>query len=159
VLSSPSLRLELVSRLTVQIGEPIDAGRTPAGHRRIIPITGGTAEGPGFSGEVLPVGADWSLVRLDGVPTVTATYLVRTQDGTVLTVSNTGSIKLGEIVMGITRPSIEAPDGPYAWLNDAVLVGSLVPLYGGKNILGVTLEFHQVVPSHLTSENATTTPN
>jgi uncharacterized protein DUF3237 len=89
----------------------------------------------------------------------TLTYLVRTKDGTVLTVSNTGSIELGETVMGITRPSIEAPDGPYAWLNDTVLVGSLVPLYEGKNILEVTLEFHQVVPSHLTSENATATPN
>lgn len=140
-MTHPELALELVAKLKVLIAEPIDAGTTPAGHRRVIPITGGTVEGPRITGEVLGVGADWSVVRDDGVAVVTARYLIRTGDGVVLTVSNAGAFTARGIV---TSPRIEAPEGPYAWLNDAVLVGTLVPLPDGARTAGVSLEFHQV---------------
>jgi len=42
-------------------------GQTPYGERRIIDIQGGTVEGPRLNGKVLPGGADWLLVRADGV--------------------------------------------------------------------------------------------
>ncbi|WP_166462870.1 DUF3237 family protein [Amycolatopsis acidicola] len=141
-MTHPALALELVARLEVTIGEPIDGGDTPAGRRRVIPITGGTVAGPLLRGEVLALGADWSLLRGDGVPSVTAKYLIRTHDGVVLTVTNTGTITVGPGgASGLTTPKIEAPAGEYAWLNDAVLVGTLVPLAGGG---GVSLEFHRV---------------
>jgi Protein of unknown function (DUF3237) len=140
-----SVHLELVSRLRVYVAEAVDAGTPPAGHRRILPIIGGTAEGPGFSGEVLPIGADWSLVRADGVPTVSAKYLVRTTDRTVLTVHNEGILHLGDTITGITRPSIEAPAGAYSWLNDAVLVGTLTPLDEPTSRPGVSLAFYRAV--------------
>ncbi|MEU7791347.1 DUF3237 family protein [Amycolatopsis sp. NPDC049159] len=140
-MTHPELAMELVAKLEVLIAEPIDAGTTPAGHRRVIPITGGTVTGPRVTGEVLGVGADWSVVRGDGVAVVTAQYLIRTDDGVVLTVTNTGAFTRQGIV---TSPRIEAPEGPYSWLNDAVLVGTLVPLLDGARPLGVSLEFHQI---------------
>lgn len=140
-MTHPELTLELVARLEVLVAEPIDAGVTPAGHRRVIPITGGSVTGPLLTGEVLGVGADWSVVRGDGVPVVTARYLVRTDDGVVLTVTNTGAFTAGGI---ITTPRIEAPEGPYSWLNDAVLVGTLAPLPDGDRPSGVSLEFHRI---------------
>ena len=45
------------------VGEPIDVGPTPEGHRRLIPITGGTVRGPALNGRVLPGGADYQLLR------------------------------------------------------------------------------------------------
>ncbi|MDI5980801.1 DUF3237 domain-containing protein [Amycolatopsis magusensis] len=139
----PDPTLTLIARLTVLIGEPVDAGPVPGGHRRIIPITGGTAEGPRIEGEVLPLGADWNLMRPDGVAEVSARYLVRTHDGVVLTITNEGSLKFDGVPRGITTPRIEAPaDGPYAWLNDAVLVGTLTPVVDGQRPIGVSLEFH-----------------
>lgn len=136
--------LELVARLEVLIGEPVDVGATPAGHRRVIPITGGVARGPLITGEVLPLGADWNAVRADGVASVSARYLVRTGDGAVLTVTNEGSIP-ADGSAGLTSPRVEAPvDGPYAWLNDAVLVGTLTPLLGPGRPPAVSLEFHRV---------------
>ena len=42
-------------------------GNTPYGERRIIDIHGGTVEGPKLKGKVLPGGADWQIVRADGV--------------------------------------------------------------------------------------------
>ncbi len=140
-MTHPELAMELVAKLEVLIAEPIDAGTTPAGHRRVIPITGGTVTGPRVTGEVLGVGADWSVVRGDGVAVVMAQYLIRTDDGVVLTVTNTGAFTRQGIV---TSPRIEAPEGPYSWLNDAVLVGTLVPLLDGARPLGVSLEFHQI---------------
>ncbi|MGM1062259.1 DUF3237 domain-containing protein [Saccharothrix sp. Mg75] len=138
--------LELVARLRVLVGEPIDAGPVPGGRRRVIPITGGSADGPLITGEVLPIGADWSLVRADGVPTVTAKYLVRTEDGTVLTVTNSGTISVdGGVPRGLTTPRVEAPAGPHAWLNDAVLVGTLDLLLDGGRPVGVALAFHRAV--------------
>jgi hypothetical protein len=42
-------------------------GQTPYGERRIINILGGTVEGPKLKGKILPGGADWQIVRADGV--------------------------------------------------------------------------------------------
>jgi uncharacterized protein DUF3237 len=56
-MTHPELTMEVVARLEVLIAEPIDAGVTPAGHRRVIPITGGTVTGPRLTGEVLGIGA------------------------------------------------------------------------------------------------------
>jgi hypothetical protein len=61
--------------------------------------------------------------------------------GVVLTVTNTGAFTAQGIV---TTPRIEAPEGRYSWLNDAVLVGTLVPLLEDARPLGVSLEFHQI---------------
>jgi hypothetical protein len=140
-MTHPELAVELVAKLEVLIAEPIDAGVTPDGHRRVIPITGGSVMGPCLTGEVLGIGADWSVVRGDGVPLVSARYLIRTEDGVVLTVTNIGAFTAQGIV---TTPRIEAPEGRYAWLNDAVLVGTLVPLLDGDRPRGVSLEFHQI---------------
>ncbi|GAA3458109.1 DUF3237 domain-containing protein [Saccharothrix longispora] len=138
--------LELVARLRVLVGEPVDAGPVPGGRRYVIPITGGSADGPLITGEVLPIGADWGLVRADGVPEVSAKYLVRTGDGTILTVTNHGTITVdGGVPRGLTTPRVEAPAGPHAWLNDAVLVGTLGPLLDDGRPVGVSLAFHRAV--------------
>lgn len=121
------LTLTLLARVRVGIDEPLDAGPVPDGHRRVIPIAAGVVEGQAISGEVVPLGADWNLVRADGSETVSARYLIRTHDGVLLSVLNEGVIAdraVGRV--GVTSLRIEAPaDSAYAWLNDAVLVGRL----------------------------------
>jgi hypothetical protein len=63
-------QLEFIFEETVLLGEGVAAGTTPLGDRFIIPITGGTFEGPGngagFKGIVRPGGWDWQLKRTDG---------------------------------------------------------------------------------------------
>src|SRR5262245_56339457 len=41
-------------------------GTTPYGERRVVDILGGRVEGPRLKGRILP-GADWQIVRPDGV--------------------------------------------------------------------------------------------
>ena len=65
-------------------------GQTPYGERRIIDIHGGTVEGPRLKGKVLPGGADWQIVRADGVVHLTARYTIETETGGLILVNAEG---------------------------------------------------------------------
>jgi hypothetical protein len=60
------------------------------GERRIIPITGGSFVGPRLSGRVLPGGADWQVIRRDGITELEARYTLETDDGALIYVLNKG---------------------------------------------------------------------
>jgi Protein of unknown function (DUF3237) len=51
--------------LSVDFASMLTIGATPAGLRRIAPVTGGDFVGDGLNGTVLP-GADWVINRPDG---------------------------------------------------------------------------------------------
>src|SRR2546423_7942885 len=50
--SLPDPRLTKVYRLEATLGQPLDIGDIPGGHRRIVPLTGGALYGPKIKGEV-----------------------------------------------------------------------------------------------------------
>lgn len=145
---NPALELRLIARVRARIGEFIEVGEVPGGQRRVIPITGGTVDGPELIGEVVPLGADWNLVRADGTETVSARYLIRTHDGVLLSVLNEGVITGGpDQPLGITALRIEAPAGScYEWVNDAVLVGSLTVDADDEGV-AIVLEYWTAVAS------------
>jgi hypothetical protein len=143
---SPQLGLRRVAHVRARIGEFLEAGIVPEGVRRVIPLAGGTVEGPEIRGEVLPLGADWNLVRADGSESVSARYVIRTDDGVLLSVLNEGVIAdTPDGRLGLTRLRIEAPvESRYADLNDAVLVGSLTVEEDASGVV-VVLEYWRVV--------------
>lgn len=124
-----------VFTLHVDLAEVIDVGPVPAGHRRIIPITGGTVEGPELSGTVLPGGADWNLTGTDGIVRLWARYDFRTDSGAVVGVINeathrpaaTAGPASGDPSQAgiITRPVFEASAGAPSWLNTGTFAGLL----------------------------------
>src|SRR5260370_22256924 len=63
------------------LGDIQKLGNTPYGERRIISILGGTVEGPKLKGKVLSGGADWQIVRADGVVHLQARYTIETETG------------------------------------------------------------------------------
>src|SRR5690606_37837396 len=77
----PAPRLEFAFEEIVTLGQAIPVGETPLGKRTIIPITGGTFEGPGLKGTIIPGAWDWQLTRADGCTEVEADYMIRTDDG------------------------------------------------------------------------------
>src|SRR5688572_10236061 len=81
-------RAELAFTIHVQIGPLQQIGQTPAGGARVIPITGGTFEGPKIKGTVIPGGADWQISRPDGVTELRAHYGLKTDDGAIIQVKN-----------------------------------------------------------------------
>jgi hypothetical protein len=86
--SPPGLVLAFEAR--VQVGAPMELGSGPRGVRRIIPILSGTFEGSGMKGRVLPGGADWQIVRANGVADLDTRYTLETDAGQLIYVQNSG---------------------------------------------------------------------
>ncbi len=124
--------------LNAQVAAPLDVGETPRGRRRIIPITGGSLEGPGIVGRVLPGGADWQIVRPDGAVELHARYTVEIIGKGFLYIVNEGirlatpeimaRLNAGEAVDQSlyyfrTAPRFETAIPEHAWLMDSIFVG------------------------------------
>ena len=139
--------LEFVFEEIVTLGPSISPGDTARGGRLIIPITGGTFEGPGLKGEVMPGGWDWQLRRADGCTDVVADYFLKTDDGVVINVVNTGVIcppgEDGQAQPVRTHPVFEPPLGKYQWMGKTTFVGTLetVPPEQGP---AVKIRFYRV---------------
>ncbi len=92
----PSPQLDAVFDLHLQLGKPTDIGSVgPAGMRRIVPVAGGTLEGPGIPGGValkgkIQPGADYQIIRTDGVTELDAHYVVRLETGDLIYINNRG---------------------------------------------------------------------
>lgn len=111
--------MEFVLELKVKLGQAFGVGQTAHGNRFVIPITGGTFEGPNIKGEVLPGGADYQM-QTERRTDLEAIYCIRTDDGVSIHVRNNGIIA-GNYFW--CSPKFEAPlDSKYAWLNDAIYV-------------------------------------
>lgn len=124
-------QLSLIWTAIVDIAPREDLGETPAGHRYIVPILGGTfVAGPGIeglSGNVLPGGADRQLLDQQGFKTLDALYEMQTEDGTVLTIRNRVKIdeKAGPDPYKLSVIDVTAPLGQFEWMNRRVFVGTL----------------------------------
>jgi Protein of unknown function (DUF3237) len=121
------LQTEFAFEALVECAEALDLGASPVGARKLIPIVGGTFEGPRTKGTVLFGGGDWQLVRADGVLEVDARYTIRTDDGALISVRNRGIVaKLGTERYVRSVPTFEAPAGSaHEWLNKAIFVGTI----------------------------------
>ena len=115
----------------VAIADGILLGKSKHGWRRVVPITGGSFEGPNIRGEVMPGGEDWQLTRPDGDTELYARYLLRTHDGHIIQVINRVLMHYppkGDKGEPYIRSVIdlEAPLGsPYEDLNHAIFFGTL----------------------------------
>ena len=147
-----NLRPLLKAEITLQ--PPLELGDTPLGRRRIINITGGSFSGARLSGRVLAGGADWQVIRADGVAYLDARYTLETGDGALIYVRNCGyrhgpaevlkRISSGEDVDPSlyymrTAPSFETGDARYAWLNRIVCVAT-----GARRPAAVELEVFEI---------------
>ena len=125
---------------------PQVVGETPAGRRQNVQINGGTFSGPGFSGQVLPGGGDYQLIRPDGAVQIDAEYLLRTDDGVVVHGRHVGTIlrpKAGQGGNLVTTQTFDAPSGKYGWLNDSVFVSRISPA-GDRDHPGVRIAVWKV---------------
>jgi hypothetical protein len=86
----PRPQLEYLFRASVAVAAPRALGKTPLGERRIIDITGGEISGPKLSGQILSGGADWQIIRADGVAVLEARYTIEAADGALVYVQNFG---------------------------------------------------------------------
>jgi hypothetical protein len=124
--------------LTVDFRGMTTIGETPAGLRRIAPVTGGNFTGDRLSGTVIG-GADWVINRPDGVMVIDVRLTLKTDDGALVYLTYQGRFLAEPEVMArfargaVLDPSeyslaivarLESGDARYRWLNDAVVVGT-----------------------------------
>ena len=121
--------LEFALQLKVTLGQAFSIENTQHGRRTVIPITGGTFEGPGIKGTIINGGADYQLANAQGRTELEAIYCIKTDDGVYIHVRNRGIIASGKDADGKptfyfrAAPQFEAPaDSKYGWLNDALFV-------------------------------------
>lgn len=148
-VSEPALRF--VFEETVTLDANVTFGTTVLGPRTIVPITGGTFAGPGFSGEgikgtVLPGGWDWQLRLADGCTKIHADYMLRTDDGAMINVVNEGvSCRARDPRSTVrTRPVFEVSGEKYSWLGRNAFVGTLDPVSLPDGKRAVRIRFYVV---------------
>ena len=119
---------EFVMQLKVTLGQTYSCGETQHGRRTVIPITGGTFEGPNIKGTILNGGADYQLAN-GGRTEVEAIYSIKTDDGVYIHIRNRGIIANSKDAQGNPSfyfrcaPQFEAPnDSKYAWLNNSLFL-------------------------------------
>ena len=124
------IRSELVMNLVVTCSSPVKLGpsaNSKDGTRENAwPIIGGRFEGPGIRGTVIPGGADYPLMRRDGMMFIDAKYSLLTDDGVTIIIHNYG---IGTNEKGVRKyrltPEFWAPEGKYDWLNKSTFICTL----------------------------------
>jgi hypothetical protein len=120
----------------VRLAAPELIGPVPEGLRANFYVTGGEVSGPRLQGRVRAVGADWFLLRRDGVGQLDVRTTIETHDGALIDVSYPGFGDLGpdayeRFLRGETPPRIALRTAPrmrcahpgYQWLHRAFCVG------------------------------------
>jgi hypothetical protein len=148
-------QLELIFAASVSVGPPLDCGDIGKGARRIVPIIGGEFAGPNIRGKVLPGGADWQILRGDGVSELEARYTVQTDDGALINVRNL-ALRHGppETMAALAAGRAVAPgsyyfrgaaffetgDARYGWITNCIVICT-----GEREPAGVKLKFYKVL--------------
>ena len=125
--------------LAVDVGKMLSLGPAPLGERRVVNILGGTFEGAGLRGDVLPGGADWQIARKDGVLDLDARYALKDQGGAIIRVVSQGYRHApSDVLEALARGEDVDPDAyffrtimrfetgaPYVeWLNKTIAVAT-----------------------------------
>jgi hypothetical protein len=154
-MTLPPPTLEHLCDLAVTIAAPVEVGQTPAGLRRMIPITGGTVTGQ-INGKVLAGGADFQLILNGGTQAhLDARYVIELDDGSRVFVQNTAlrvaSLENSQRIMNgqpvdpsavyfRCQPKLEATTPQWAWLSESQFIGT-----GRRAPDGVFLSFYRVL--------------
>jgi Protein of unknown function (DUF3237) len=143
----------LTLTLDVDFAAMQSIGQTPAGLRRIAPVTGGTFSGERVNGTVLP-GADWVINRPDGVMVIDVRLTLKTADGALIYLTYQGRfLAAPEAMARFAKGALLAPadyslamtaklecgDERYAWLNNVIAVGT-----GTQTVAGPVYEIFEV---------------
>lgn len=146
-------RLLFTMTLAIDFGAMIVIGKTPAGLRRIVPVTGGSFVGERLSGIVLP-GADWVINRPDGVMQIDVRLVLKTDDSALIYLRYQGRFLAEPEVMArfgkgaaldrseyslSVSATLESGDDRYGWLNNVIAVGT-----GTQTPSGAVYDFFEI---------------
>jgi hypothetical protein len=151
-----SLQSRHLFTLFLTLHPALELGQTPAGNRRIFPVSGGYFQGERLNGEVSPlIGSDLLLARADGTFQQDVRVLLVADDGGLILMTYRGvrrssqvvdeRLARGEAVDASeyylrTTPYFETAAPRHAWLNQIVAVAK-----GGRRPGGVEYEVFEIL--------------
>lgn len=153
-MPEPTIHCEFLMQVTAQLDSPQVLSGAPLGNRRILNVIGGSFFGNGFQGELLRGGADWVLLRGDGVAELDIRFTLRTQDAQLIYVRSGGIVDMSPQVSDRIRngedvdpseyyfrtsPAFETGSEKYSRLNRLVAVG-----VGRRTTTGMVTDMFEV---------------
>ncbi len=153
-MNLPQPTLDYVCDLTVELDTIREMGAGRAGNRRIIPIIGGTVDGPKIKGKILNLGADWQTIFGSGLAELDTRYAIETDDGATIEIINYGlrhgpnevmqAVANGEDVSADsyymrTHARLESGDPRYDWVNKILFLG-----VGARNKQSVQMRLYAI---------------
>ena len=145
----------LLMTLEVKVEGAQRIGAVPKGTRVTAPVPSGTFEGPRLRGKVLSGGADWTLLRSDGVLELDLRLTLETDDGALVHLASFGlrhgppevlaALGRGERVDPSayyfrTTPRFETGHPKYAFLNRLLAVAT-----GDRRAEGPIYTIHELL--------------
>jgi hypothetical protein len=120
-------KLSPLATLNVTLEAPRNVAAVAGGVREMIVITGGSISGPKINGRIIPGGADWCMNFGNGTAEVWARYAIELDGGSLIMVTNSGIAREQPdgSWTGHTVAKLEAGAAGLAWLNTAIVIGSL----------------------------------
>ena len=153
-------KVELAASHLMTLSLTVDAkasqmiGNIGGGTRMIAPIAGGSFSGVWLNGKVLPGGADWVLLRDDGVMKIDVRLVLETVEGALIYLTYQGRFVASQQVMARLNAGEELSPDEYSlavtakfetghpdfrWINDAVVVAT-----GVQSGFSPTYEFYSI---------------
>jgi uncharacterized protein DUF3237 len=126
-----TLQSEFLLDLVLDTQPPHNIGSI-AVNRIIVPVSGGTFEGPSLKGTTVGPGGDWIVARPDGSSVLDVRLVLQTDDAQTIYVTWRG---ISYTPQGRTQyarivPVFETSAAKYTWLNSIVSVGVHRPMPG-----------------------------
>jgi hypothetical protein len=127
--SDDKLQSEFLLDLVFDKGSANSVG-FPGGNRIVVPVTGGTFEGPKLKGTVIGPGGDWIVARPDGSSVLDLRLLLQTDDAQKIAMNCRGIAytPAGGTLWARILPGFETGAAKYLWLNTVVAVGVYRPV-------------------------------
>ena len=86
----PPVEVEKLFYLEAELHPDINVGDVGRGELLICPIKGGYFKGEKLNGEILDFGADWNLMYANGLDIIDTRYLLKTDDGAIISLTTNG---------------------------------------------------------------------
>jgi hypothetical protein len=154
---TPRLRSSHLLTLSLQVDYAglLNIGATPAGRRRIAPVSGGHFTGTRLRGVILPGAADWVMARADDNFNIDVRMTLRTDDDALIYLAYRGLFKASpEALARYRRREMLAPEeynirtvvrfesgaASYQWLNDVLAIGA-----GRQTETGAVYEIFEIL--------------
>ena len=146
----PEPGFEKLLRAEVLLGDAYSLGEIGAGYQEIVPVTGGRFEGV-INGEIMNFGGDWGLLYNENINELNTKYLLKTDDGALISVECSGKLIMSMEEMMAAEENGEddgdyyfrqtirfvTGDERYFWLNELVAVAVSIITPDGNVCLDV----------------------